>query len=90
MCGWTAKAAKLEPGAHVAIRFCPPDERRRDLDNMLASLKSGLDGVADATGQDDSEWSLSLERGEPEKGGAVYVEIINETARNGADTPERA
>lgn len=74
-CGWEAKLAKLKPGAHVALKFCPPDRKRRDLDNMLASLKSGLDGVAGAIGQDDSEWSLSLERGEPEKDGAVYLEI---------------
>jgi crossover junction endodeoxyribonuclease RusA len=79
-CGWEAKAAKLLPGTHVAIRFCPPDRIRRDVDNMLASIKSGLDGVADAIGQDDSEWiTHTLSRGPVEKGGAVYIEIGGKT-----------
>ena len=42
---------------------------------MLASIKSGLDGVSDAIGVDDSQWSLSLRRGEPVPGGAVTIEI---------------
>ena len=75
VCGWEAKAAKLQPGEHLSIRFCPPDNRRRDMDNLLASIKSGLDGVADATGQDDSVWGLTLERGPVEKNGAVYIEF---------------
>ncbi|MDF9301624.1 hypothetical protein P5P81_03370 [Tritonibacter mobilis] len=46
------------------------------MDNMLASIKSGLDGVAEAIGQDDSEWTThTLSRGPVEKGGAVYIEI---------------
>ncbi|MDE4274742.1 hypothetical protein PXK58_08975 [Phaeobacter gallaeciensis] len=79
VCGWEAKAAKLEPGSHVVVKFCPPDARRRDVDNMLASIKSGLDGVASAIGQDDSEWqSHTLTRGPVEKGGAVYIELRGE------------
>ena len=37
-----------------SITFYCPDRRRRDLDNLLASLKHGLDGIAHATGIDDS------------------------------------
>ena len=37
-----------------SITFYCPDHRRRDLDNLLASLKHGLDGIAHATGIDDS------------------------------------
>jgi crossover junction endodeoxyribonuclease RusA len=33
---------------HLKIVFYPPDRRARDLDNCLAAIKSGLDGVADA------------------------------------------
>lgn len=62
-------------GVHLRICFHPPDKRRRDLDNMLASIKSGLDGISDAIGVDDSQWSLSLSRGEPVPGGAVAIEI---------------
>lgn len=57
----------------VELIFCPPDRRPRDLDNMLASAKSLLDGVADATGVDDSRWGLSLTRGQPTKGGSIIV-----------------
>ena len=39
---------------HVRVTFHPPDMRARDLDNMFASIKGGLDGLADALGIDDS------------------------------------
>lgn len=57
----------------VEITFYPPDNRARDTDNMLASIKSGLDGIADATGVDDSLWHYGVARGEKVKGGAVLV-----------------
>ena len=60
---------------HVAIEFCPPDNRRRDTDNMLASIKSALDGMADASGVDDSRWTYAIARGEPVKGGMVLVAV---------------
>lgn len=59
----------------VAITFHPPDNRRRDLDNMLASGKSALDGIAAAIGVDDSQWRLSLSRGDVVKSGKVVVQI---------------
>lgn len=45
----------------VHLRFFPPDRRPRDWDNLLASMKAGLDGVADAMGVDDSRWRLSFD-----------------------------
>ena len=60
----------------VSITFYPPDRRRRDADNMLSSSKAVLDGLADATGVDDSRWSISIKRGAPRRGGAVAVEIM--------------
>jgi crossover junction endodeoxyribonuclease RusA len=45
------------------------------MDNMLASMKSGLDGLADATGIDDRHWRLSIGVGEPVKGGQVLVRM---------------
>lgn len=59
----------------VAMTFQPPDMRRRDTDNMLASIKSGLDGIADATHVDDSRWTYRMERGEPVKNGCVVVTV---------------
>jgi len=66
----------LDPEAKplVTLTFVPPDRRARDRDNMLASLKSHLDGVADAIGCDDSRWRLQIEVAE-EVGGFVRVEI---------------
>ena len=59
----------------VQITFNPPDNRRRDIDNMLASNKAALDGVSAAIGVDDSRWGLSLSRGDVVKGGRVVVQI---------------
>ena len=65
--GWDA--------ARVSITFHAPDARHRDTDNMLASLKSALDGIADATGIDDGKWALEINRGEIRKGGEVVVRL---------------
>ncbi|WMT88258.1 endonuclease [Pelagibacterium sp. 26DY04] len=61
--------------ARVSVTFHAPDNRRRDSDNLLSSLKSALDGIADATGIDDSRWSLQIERGEIVPGGSVVVRL---------------
>ena len=59
----------------VQITFHPPDRRRRDRDNMIAAFKAGADGIADAIGVDDGEWSPTYLVGEPVKGGKVTVTI---------------
>jgi crossover junction endodeoxyribonuclease RusA len=69
----------IADGTHLAITFCPPDKRRRDLDNMLASFKAGIDAIAQVMGVDDYQFSISLTRGEPVKGGQVVV-VIGEAA----------
>lgn len=55
------------------IRFCPPDARRRDLDNMLAAFKAGIDALSEVTGVDDSHFCFALGKGDPVKGGAVVI-----------------
>ena len=62
-------------GAAVRLTFCPPDRRVRDLDGVLSSCKAGCDGIADATGVDDSRWSLALAWGPVVRGGAVIVDL---------------
>lgn len=57
------------------IEFCPPDRRRRDDDNMLASFKSGRDGVADALSVDDNRFVTSFEVGKPIEDGLVVVKV---------------
>lgn len=60
----------------MTMTFCAPDKRRRDLDNLLASEKNYLDGVAQALGVDDQVFCpITLKRGEVVKGGCVIVEI---------------
>lgn len=59
----------------VFIVFHPPNRRKHDLDGMLSAIKSGLDGIADAIGVDDSKWKITIEKSQPEKGGKVSVAI---------------
>jgi crossover junction endodeoxyribonuclease RusA len=61
--------------AAVNYTFCPPDKRARDRDNIIASLKSAQDGIADALGIDDSKFQTTYSMGSPVKGGAVIVTI---------------
>lgn len=62
--------------ALLAIEFVPPDRRRRDDDNCIASFKSGRDGVAEALGIDDSRFVTQTQISEEiVKGGAVRVRI---------------
>lgn len=53
-----AKLAALDGPIYLWIDFLPPDRRRRDVDNCVAAMKSGLDGLADALGVDDSRFVL--------------------------------
>lgn len=79
----TAYKLALEAGAHkvkadsldVSVTFHAPDKRRRDLDNQVASSKAVFDGISDATGIDDSKWTMNFKRGDPVKGGCVVVEL---------------
>ncbi len=57
----------------ATIVFHPPDNRRRDLDSMLASMKAAIDGISDVIGVDDSQWELAIRKDEPVKYGAVKI-----------------
>lgn len=60
----------------LVLEFQPPDRRRGDRDNLLASMKSGIDGVCDALGVDDSiSDPLIVSMKAPTKGGAVILRI---------------
>lgn len=47
-----------EGDIHLWIDFYPPDRRHRDDDNMVAALKAGRDGMADAMGLDDKRFRI--------------------------------
>lgn len=62
----------------VDIIFYPPNNRRRDLDGCLSSIKSGLDGIADRLGVDDSKFCLSIDLSDTVvKNGVVTITIKN-------------
>ncbi len=53
----------------------PPDDRHRETDGMLSSMKPALDGIADMIGIDDSKWNIALHREPAKAPGSVRVEI---------------
>jgi crossover junction endodeoxyribonuclease RusA len=56
--------------------FHPPDRRRRDMDNFVASMKSYQDGVCEMLGVDDSILEMEKpEWGEVVKGGKVVLTL---------------
>lgn len=62
---------------HVHLTLVPPDKRRRDDDNMVASFKSGRDGMADALGIDDTRFRVTHEVS-GETGGRIIARITRE------------
>ncbi len=43
-----AKVRAIEGTVNVEFHFYPPDNAHRDEDNLLAGMKAGIDGIADA------------------------------------------
>lgn len=78
-CGWLIKgqrgSLRENEGTHLRVTFHAPHNRRYDLDNSLAAIKSGLDALRDTWGVDDSEWTYTLSKGEKVKDGCVLIEI---------------
>ena len=61
---------------HLHLQFVPPNRRKFDLDNLLARMKSGLDGLVDAIGVDDSRWQIRIQRSDvPVPPGFVLVTV---------------
>lgn len=60
----------------IRVTFHPPDKRRRDMDNMLASIKAGLDAASDAWGVDDCRFRLHLQVANVVKGGTIAIEVL--------------
>lgn len=77
-CAYLAYEQGLRPvvaGAlHLSLTFFAPTRRAYDLDNALARMKAGLDGLADVLKVDDRHWRLSIQRGNA-IGGRVLVEV---------------
>jgi len=71
-----AQGARKLTGKDVSVwaTFYPPDKRRRDFDNQIASFKAGFDGIADVIGVDDYDWSWRLDNSK-EPLGCVIVQV---------------
>ena len=85
---YSAHGREIEYNGRFVAEFIfhPPDRRRRDLDNCLASCKSYIDGVCDYVGIDDSQIKRkTLEWGALVEGGSVELRIgaITKTADSG-------
>lgn len=52
---------------HLSFDFSPPDRRKRDLQNMPATQKAAIDGIADALKVDDATFKIKW----PEEFGPV-------------------
>lgn len=92
---WTAygQGARMLPrsttGLTLSLVFVPPSRRAYDLDNALARMKAGLDGLSSLLGVDDSRWDLRIRKAPPgEIGGFVRVEIFDTSAGSCEENPE--
>ena len=65
-CAWAAMSQGAHPikaeRLHLVLEFVPPTRRAYDLDNALARVKAGLDGLADVLMVDDGKWSLTIKK----------------------------
>lgn len=59
----------------LCLEFVPPTRARRDLDNCLASLKAGIDGLSDALQVDDSRFVIELRLVKDRISGHVFVTV---------------
>ena len=78
-CALTARsqgASRMESDdLALSMTFVPPNRHARDLDNCIAAMKSGLDGLADVFGVDDSRWTLTASLDRQQIGGYVRVDV---------------
>lgn len=80
---WAIKAARLPrlPAAEVVLVWRVRDRRRRDLDNLVATLKPCLDALVDEGVLPDDDWthvrlaSTRIDPPNPERTCAVWLEI---------------
>lgn len=71
-----AACSRKISGRHsLMLEFFPPDGRHRDRDNLLATMKAGIDGVADALGINDREFDPVTVSMATEKGPRVRLTI---------------
>ncbi len=71
-----AKPGRLSGRHHLRADFIPPNARHLDRDNLLARIKNGLDGMADALGINDREFDpITVSLGKPSKAPHVRITL---------------
>lgn len=70
---------KGEGEIHLSVTFYQPDKRARDMDNMIASIKAGLDGIAQSMGVNDNRFRLHPSMGD-NVGGYIKVGLMKGAA----------
>lgn len=71
-----SKVAVINTALQLTLTFCPPDNRKRDLDNLYATFKPYQDGMFGALGVDDCMIErVILQRGAVVLHGQVIVDI---------------
>lgn len=70
-----ARGVTVSDSIMLDITFHAPDGRRRDLDNLLAMTKQGIDPIAEVLKVDDYSFEYTLRRGDVSKGGKVVVRL---------------
>jgi len=69
-----ANRHRVEGKVDLRVTFHPPAARHYDEDNLVARIKSGLDGLAQALGIDDHSFHLrEITIGDARKGGMVDI-----------------
>ena len=79
----TLQAFKLRKphwsAAELHWEFHPKTANKPDGDNAESSVKAYRDGIADALGLNDANFTTTKSMGQPVKGGAVFVTIRGTT-----------
>ena len=78
-CYLLCREVNFKHGSHkFAITFAPPMNRKRDVDNVIASCKTLVDALALASKLDDSKFQIKwpLEFAPVCTGGAIIVEVL--------------
>ena len=64
----------------LEMTFLPPDKRNYDRDNLVARMKSGIDGLADALCINDKRFNTVISTLDSDYlGGFVRIRILKET-----------
>ena len=71
------KRRLLKGRTKFKITFRRPDRHAMDMDNAIASFKAGQDAMSIVTGVNDRLFQCTSVFGEPVKGGAVEITVLD-------------